>query len=174
MKDRLFLVNSLRPMGWKPAWIVCMFRCRWLVWWGNFGATCISLWGTLASKGFHNKNHSLGPLAHAVIERPDTFTRHLFIPGENGSLHRVACEGGWMSWISTQMVARSNDVLAAGIFNSKIAMLKNADKGRGHTRKCTNTRSFLCFISISAETAHITGLFTVGYIMLRFWQFRHE
>ena len=70
-------------------------------------------------KGFHNKNHSLGPLVIAMTEQTDTFMRHLLILGGNGSLHSVASKGGWMWWICIEIIAHSNDVQGINISITK-------------------------------------------------------
>lgn len=57
-----------------------------------------------ASKGVDNKKHSLGPLVFAVTEQSDTFMHHLLIPGENESLHSIACEGNVFSHILRKKV----------------------------------------------------------------------
>ena len=67
-------------------------------------------------KGFHNKNLPLGPLVIAMTEQTDTFMRHLLIPGGNGSLHSVACEGGWMRWICIAMIAHAPMMCRPSIF----------------------------------------------------------
>lgn len=73
-------------------------------------------------------------------EQNDAFMCNPLTTGENGGLHSLAWEGGWLWCLCFQQTAHCNNVLLAN--DAVAAELKTVDKAKGHTEESIIIKSF--------------------------------